>query len=90
MPTIKEMNTSANKITYSTTAVSVRVEGKYIVVTLEDGRIMSVPVYYFDELEHAPKKKRENVEIFYGGKGLRWPLLDIHLNVPRLLGVDED
>ena len=85
------MNTSGNKqIKLSTVAVDAKIDKDYLSITLEDGRIVSYPLYYFSELEHAKKKQRESVEVFHAGKGLRWKSLNVHLSVPMLLGFGED
>lgn len=83
-------NTLTNKNTFSSIAKSAEVNDTSIMIMLEDGRKISIPLYYFNELENAPKSKREKVEVFYGVRGLVWKSLDIHLSVPRLLGFDED
>jgi Protein of unknown function (DUF2442) len=85
------MNTSVNNFTtMSSVAINVKVNDSFITLDMEDGRIISIPLYYFEELEKAEKKQRENVEIFYNGKGLIWKELDIQLSIPRLLGINED
>ena len=84
------MNTSANKVIYSTIATKVIITNGDLVVSLEDGRKISVPVHHFTRLENATEQQRSKYKICYGGKTIRGEEIDEDISVPRLLGVDED
>ena len=71
-------------------AVDARVEGERIVVTLQDGREMRVPVTWFDWLANAGEEQRREIRIVEGGAGLWWEQLEDGVSVPGLLGLPED
>lgn len=56
-----------------------------LVVTLDDGRILSVPLAWFPRLAQASVSERSRVELLGGGKGLHWPALDEDVSVAGLL-----
>lgn len=71
-------------------AAAVAVAGVRLLVTLEDGREVSVPVAWFDWLAQADESRRRSVTIVGGGTGLWWDELDDGISVPLLLGLPED
>ncbi len=54
-------------------------------VSLQDGRIISVPLNWFPSLVEATAAQRERYEIGGGGVSLHWPELDEDLSVANLL-----
>jgi hypothetical protein len=58
-------------------------------VTIADGRVVSVPLDWFDWLAAAKPEQRANVEIIEGGAGIWWEQLDDGVSVPGLLGLPE-
>jgi len=59
-----------------------------IVVTLLDGRIISVPLIWYPRLDRATDAERRKFEWIGGGIGIHWPDLDEDLSVAGfLLGV---
>jgi hypothetical protein len=56
-----------------------------LVVTLVDGRKLSVPIIWFPRLCHATKEQLENYEILGDGEGLHWPDIDEDLSIAGLL-----
>lgn len=75
---------------FPTEASAAAVDDDYLILTLVGGIIVKYPLLYFPELAGAEKKDKMAVKVFAGGKGLVWESLDVHLNVPRLLGFTED
>ena len=60
-----------------------------LVVTLEDGRILSVPLEWFPRLRDASPKARRNWRLIAKGYGIHWPTLDEDISVPGLLGLPD-
>ncbi len=56
-----------------------------MVVTLVDGRIVSVPLVWFPRLAGASRRQLEHYEILADGEGLHWPDIDEDLSVTGLL-----
>jgi hypothetical protein len=54
-------------------------------VTLTDGRVIGVPLFWFPVLHAATPEQRAAVQIGGGGVGLHWPDLDEDLSVAGLL-----
>jgi hypothetical protein len=56
-----------------------------LVVELEDGRTISVPLTWYPRLLHASQKDRDDWQVAGGGFGIHWPTLDEDLSVDGLL-----
>lgn len=56
-----------------------------LTVTLDDGRIVSVPLVWFPRLLTASPKQREDWELIGGGIGLHWEAIDEDISVASLL-----
>lgn len=56
-----------------------------LVVGLEDGRTIMVPLEWFPPLRDATKSQRECWEFIGQGQGIHWPALDEDLSVRGLL-----
>ena len=56
-----------------------------LVVELDDGRTISVPLAWYPRLLHASQKDRDNWEVAGGGFGIHWPIIDEDLSVDGLL-----
>lgn len=66
-------------------AVSVRFADGYMIVELEDGRCLSVPVEWFTRLRAGTDEQRAHYRMIGGGVGIHWPDLDEDLSVAPLL-----
>ncbi len=66
-------------------AVGVRVTSRALTVTLDDGRIMTVPLEWFPRLVHATPRERANFEIEPGGNSIWWADLDDGVEIAHLL-----
>src|SRR4051794_23406732 len=64
-------------------ASAVRVTDDQLIVELEDGRTLSVPLAWYPRLLHGNVKERRNFEI--GGFGIHWPDLDEDISYRGLL-----
>ncbi len=56
-----------------------------IVVSLVDGRTVSVPLVWFPRLAEATSQQKENYELLGDGEGIHWPDIDEDLSVDGLL-----
>ena len=66
-------------------ASAVSFSKSHFIVTLVDGRTLSVPLAWFSTLASATKEQLENFELLGAGEGIHWPLLDEDLSVKGLL-----
>ena len=56
-----------------------------LIVSLMDGRTISVPLAWYPRLLNATPKQRRNWQIAGGGYGIHWPDIDEDLNTEGLL-----
>lgn len=66
-------------------AESVAFVDSQLVVGLADGRVISVPLEWFETLAGATEGQRANWELLGDGEGIHWPELDEDLSVKGLL-----
>ncbi len=66
-------------------ATSARVTDSELIVELEDGRTLSVPILWYPRLANGTPEERSQLEIIGGGAGMHWPLLDEDIGVEGLL-----
>lgn len=66
-------------------AKRVRCSESELVVILEDGRSISVPLEWFPRLLHATAGERARFELLGEGQGIRWPDVDEDISVAGLL-----
>jgi hypothetical protein len=57
----------------------------HLIVELEDGRSISVPLTWYPRLLHATQKERDDWQVAGGGFGIYWPSIDEDLSVEGLL-----
>ena len=63
----------------------VRLTADDLIVRLQDGRTISVPLAWYPRLLNASPKQRRNWQVAGGGYGIHWPDLDEDLSVEGLL-----
>ncbi len=56
-----------------------------LIVSLMDGRKVTVPLVWFPRLSRATKSQLENYELMGDGEGMHWPEIDEDLSVAGLL-----
>ena len=56
-----------------------------LIVSLIDGRKVTVPLGWFPRLAKATKSQLENYELLGDGEGIHWPEIDEDLSVAGLL-----
>lgn len=66
-------------------AESVSFSDDSMIVQLDDGRILSVPLAWYPRLIHGTKQEREHFELIGDGEGIHWPDLDEDVSVEGLL-----
>ena len=66
-------------------AVEVHATDDRLVVELEDGRSISLPLSWYPRLLHGTPEERNNYQLIGGGSGIHWPELDEDLSVEDLL-----
>lgn len=66
-------------------AVAVRCTGDELVVSLTDGRVLSVPLAWFPRLAQASAAQLADFELLGGGEGIHWPAVDEDVSVAGLL-----
>jgi hypothetical protein len=65
--------------------VDVAIREEKLIVTLDDGRSISVPLEWYSRLLHASPKERKNWHLLGDGYAIEWPDLDEHIGIEGLL-----
>lgn len=63
----------------------VRCEGGRLVVDLDDGRMIALPLDWYPRLNESSEDERRTWELVAGGEGIHWPDIDEHLSVEQLI-----
>jgi hypothetical protein len=63
----------------------VRFKGDSLIVSLKDGREISVPLAWYPRLQNASASQRRNFKLAGGGYGIHWPEIDEDLSTEGLL-----
>ena len=63
----------------------VRFKRDSLVVSLKDGREISVPLAWYPRLQHASTSQRKRFKLSAGGYGIHWPEIDEDLSTEGLL-----
>ena len=66
-------------------AQDVQITDEELIVALEDGRTIAVPLAWYPRLLHGTKEERANWRLREEGEGIRWPDLDEDINIEHLL-----
>jgi len=66
-------------------AIEVTVTDKKLVVELEDGRSIAVPLEWYPRLLHGAVAERQNYQLLGNGYAIEWPDLDEHIGIEGLL-----
>ena len=65
--------------------LKVQVTEDSLIVDLEDGRTISVPLSWYPRLVYATAEERQNFQIAGAGYGIHWPDVDEDIGVEGLL-----
>lgn len=63
---------------------AVHFDERYLHVELIDGRIISTPMHWYPDLQHASLKQLMNFRFICRGTGIEWPDLDYHLSIEAM------
>lgn len=66
-------------------AANVRCTEDELIVSLSDGRMLSVPLAWFPRLAHATPEQLSEFELLGEGEGIHWPAVDEDISVAGLL-----
>jgi hypothetical protein len=67
--------TTSSLVNEAALAKDVRVTTRSLVVELEDGRTVSVPLAWYPRLVHGSARERQRWELIGPGVGIHWPAL---------------
>jgi hypothetical protein len=70
-------------------ATRVAIQEDALVVQLEDGRRVAVPLAWYPRLAQASSEQRANWQLVGRGVGIHWPDIDEDLSVAGMLGDHE-
>lgn len=79
------MNTLSTISPTAVLAVDVRFTDDAMIVSLSDGREVSVPLEWFPRLRDATPKQRKNWRLIAKGIGIHWESIDEDIAVSTLL-----
>lgn len=69
----------------SNLAVNLLFTAEKMIIFLEDGREVSIPLEWFSSLRDASKEQLDNWRLIGGGEGIHWEDLDEDLLVSELV-----
>ncbi len=78
------------KIKFMPLAKYVEVTSDELIVTLEDARVIHVPIQYFPRLEAGTPGERNKWKLIGKGHGIHWEDIDEDISVASLLGLESD
>ncbi|EAI4071314.1 DUF2442 domain-containing protein [Campylobacter jejuni] len=66
-------------------AKNVKFDKDYLIVLLEDERIIQTPLKWYKELENANSEDLEKWHFICDNTGIEWEKLDCHLSIEAML-----
>jgi hypothetical protein len=66
-------------------AKQVTVTADSLIVDLDDGRTISIPLAWYPRLLHATPEERNNWRLIGRGEGIHWPDLDEDISIENIL-----
>jgi hypothetical protein len=66
-------------------AVEVTVTDENLIVHLEDGRGLTIPLEWYPRLAYGSPEERQNWQLLGDGYAIEWPDLDEHIGIEGLL-----
>ena len=77
--------TTSSPATEAAAAKRVRVTDEALIVELQDGRSVSVPLKWYPRLAEGRPSERRQWELIGPGIGIHWPALDEDISVEAIL-----
>ena len=71
------MNTFRGKTVYS--------DAQHLHVELEDGRVISTPMEWYEDLQKASPDQLSDYQFICQNTGIEWPGLDYHLSIESMM-----
>ena len=68
----------------------VRFDDEYLHVKLEDGRVISTPIDWYEPLQNASISELKNYKFICMNTGIEWESIDYHLNIESMLVSQKD
>ncbi|GAB4442889.1 MAG: DUF2442 domain-containing protein [Anaerolineae bacterium] len=65
--------------------VEVTITDKKLLIDLEDGRSLAIPLEWYPRLLHGTSDERQNYQLLGDGYAIEWPELDEHIGIEGLL-----
>jgi hypothetical protein len=65
--------------------MTVSVDDEQLTLSLEDGRVVSVPLSWYPRLSYGSLQERQHFQISGAGFGIHWPDLDEDIGVEGIL-----
>jgi len=76
---------STSTLASSPRAVGLEITDDILKISLDDGRVVSVPISWYPRLSNALPEHRGVWEFIGGGHGIHWPELDEDISVENVL-----
>ncbi len=89
MPSTSSSGGASTFIAKAPRATGVDFTDDALVVRLDDGRTLSVPLAWLPRLKRASHSERRAWDLIDEGEEIRWPTLDEDLSVAGLLGLPD-
>ena len=62
-------------------------DDQYLHVELDDGSIISTPMIWYEELQHATIAQILNYRLICANIGIEWPDPDYHLSIESMMAI---
>ncbi|MFP4378373.1 MAG: DUF2442 domain-containing protein, partial [Spirochaetales bacterium] len=66
-------------------ASSITVSQEYLTASLDDGRMISIPISWYPRLFHATEQERRNFRLIGSGSGIHWVDLDEDISIESII-----
>lgn len=71
-------------------AKSVKFDDTYLHVMLEDERVISTPLKWYEPLKNATISQLKNYKLICKNTGIEWSDIDYHLSIERMLDTSQN
>jgi hypothetical protein len=67
----------------------VHFDDAYLYVKLDDNRIISTPLEWYQPLKNATISQLKNYKLICSNTGIEWEEIDYHLNIESMMSISE-